>query len=272
MSRGFTRDANPPSSKATSSRRWLVFGGAAVGVLGVLGALTLSSKLGNSAALADTSNSVRAELNPKTLADYVFTTADEVQYFWGQDFERRGSKFTAADVLVHLTDEAATCGSDRRAAGSFYCSPGRAAHFDLEFYRALHTRCPSEANAAEAYVVAHTLAHHVQTTLGLDALVDELAEKRKGTRHAMGVRMDLQADCFAGVWARKSSLAEPLKPENFEVAQRCASEVATQDTPKEPARSESFTHGSIKQRAYWFNQGYRGGRIQDCDTFAPAQP
>jgi uncharacterized protein len=289
MSRGLVRDPDPGSTAPARPGR----GRLRLAAFGTLGALALGAAL-----VASTSGGhlqlgpdaspwlrllgARAEAQPEpvpseTLLTFVEAKATDVQEFWARDFESRNQAFAAAEVIVHPPAQTASCGAEPRAVGTFYCGTAHEAHFDLPLYRALGAHCPADANAAEAYVIAHSLAHHVQSTLKLDAMVSELAKVHKGQGHALGVRMELQADCFAGVWSRRSKAAAPLSIQNIEAAQRCVSEVSLERKDERPAAagdsgSENFSHASARQRAYWFAQGYNSGQIQSCDSFAPAQP
>jgi uncharacterized protein len=157
--------------------------------------------------------------------------------------------------------------------GPFYCPADSHVYLDMAFFDTMTTRLGAPGQFAQAYVVAHEVAHHVQNQLGISDKVD--AMRRKGSEaqaNAMSVRLELQADCFAGVWAKRSQSAQGWRLEqgDVETALNAASQIGD-DTLQRKSRGqvvpESFTHGSSAQRVSWFKRGFEGGSPQSCNTF-----
>jgi predicted metalloprotease len=161
--------------------------------------------------------------------------------------------------------------------GPFYCPLDRKIYVDLDFYRVLKDRFGAPGDFAQAYVVAHEVGHHVQTLLGISDKVQSLKQRSDERQaNAIQVRMELQADCLAGVWASiNDQLSNRLQPGDIEEGLRAAAAIGD-DTLQRRSQGyvvrESFTHGSSEQRVRWFKRGLEAGRTQDCDTFSNSQP
>ncbi|HEX2731978.1 MAG TPA: neutral zinc metallopeptidase [Polyangiaceae bacterium] len=277
MSRGISVDARPNLAEPTARRRWpwLISAALALSAIGLGQLRETRTLLGLSGDQASPDPAARAPNAPpaQQLADSLRERASRVRDYWSSDFGRRGLELASLTMSLHPKDETTRCGADEQNAGSFYCSQDRTLHLDLGTYRSLFQLCPRYAEAAESYIVAHTTAHHVQTSLGLDTRVAEVGKAHKGQQYAMQVRLELQADCFAGVWSRMNK--QPIRPADFDAAQSCAASSIEQARERQDERSpahESLNHGSTRQRLFWFTTGFNSGRIQDCDTFAPPQP
>lgn len=178
-------------------------------------------------------------------------------------------------VLVLFSDRTATggCGVGDLAAGPFYCPADQRVYIDLRFYETLRSRLGAPGDTAQAYVIAHEVGHHVQNLLGIMNKVDGLRSRlSEAQNNALSVRVELQADCFAGIWGFHSQKAKGwFDQADIQEAINAAGAVGDDKLQRQATgvvRPESFTHGSSEQRARWFMQGYRTGDIRQCDTFA----
>ena len=195
----------------------------------------------------------------------------ETEDVWRAEFRSRGSEYVDPHLVLYRGEVASACGEAAAAMGPFYC-PGDARVFlDLSFFDELATRFGAPGEFARAYVTAHEVGHHVQNLLGISAKV-RAAQERADPAHAnaLSVRLELQADCLAGVWANRSATALKLSPEDVDAALRAASAVGD-DRLQRAARGyvtpDSFTHGSSAQRVRWFRRGVEAGGLAACDTF-----
>ncbi len=165
------------------------------------------------------------------------------------------------------------CGLAQSAMGPFYCPSDQRVYIDLDFYRQLRDKFGAGGDFAQAYVIAHEVGHHVQTVLGVSDQVRD-AQQGAGRRGAnqLSVRMELQADCFAGVWANHADTARKIvEPGDIEEALNAASAIGDDKLQQQGQGyvvPESFTHGTSEQRMEWFGRGYQTGDIDQCDTFA----
>jgi predicted metalloprotease len=168
------------------------------------------------------------------------------------------------------------CGEGEAAAGPFYCSQDRIVYLDMTFFDVMTRQLGAPGQFAHAYVVAHEVGHHVQNLLGILGKADAQRDRASDAHgDAISVRLELQADCFAGVWATRSQREQGwrLEPGDIETALHAASQIGD-DTLQKRARGtvvpESFTHGTSAQRVSWFKKGVDSGQIDACDTFAAA--
>ena len=166
------------------------------------------------------------------------------------------------------------CGFAQAATGPFYCPGDQKAYIDLSFYEELDRRFGAPGDFAQGYVLAHEIGHHVQNLLGTERKVRQLQQQRPDAANQLSVRMELQADCYAGIWANRAERAHRImETGDLEEALGAAAAVGD-DTLQRHAQGhvvpESFTHGSAEQRARWFRRGFEGGRLDDCDTFNAA--
>ena len=217
----------------------------------------------DSAALANDPNRAR-----------VASVLGDTEDTWNAIFRDRFGRDYPAPELVLFTDAVqSACGFAQAAVGPFYCPADNKLYIDLEFFRDLHDKFRAPGDFAQAYVIAHEVGHHVQNQLGIAEQVRSL-QARAGERegNALQVRMELQADCFAGIWAATANRNRRLlEPGDVEEGLRAAAAVGDdliQKRSRGYVSPESFTHGSSEQRMRWFRRGLESGDIRVCDTFA----
>lgn len=192
---------------------------------------------------------------------------------WGQVFQEHGATYRQPKLVVYdRATETQGCGVGQSAMGPFYCPGDEKVYVDLAFFRELDQRFNAPGDFARAYVLAHEVGHHVQKLLGIERQAHaQMARGGATGARSASVRLELQADCFAGVWANHAR--QRLEAGDIEEGLRAASAVGD-DTLQEQARGrvvpDSFTHGTSAQRVRWFTQGFEGGDIANCDTFQPA--
>jgi predicted metalloprotease len=192
---------------------------------------------------------------------------------WGAYFQGMGKTYSAPKLHLFTDSVDSACGMASAASGPFYCPGDRKVYIDLSFYQQLATQFGAPGQFAQAYVIAHEVGHHVQNLLGITdkASRQEEAAGRLGGNH-VSVEVELQADCFAGVWAQRANQASQiLEPGDLEQGLTAASSVGD-DTLQKRERGtvvpDSFTHGTSAQRVRWFKRGYDSGKIENCDTFS----
>ncbi len=206
---------------------------------------------------------LQAEEDLKTVAVGSF---NDVQSVWGGRMEG----YTPAKLVLFWDETRSGCGAAGAEMGPFYCPTDQRVYIDLGFYRELASRFGAPGQFAQAYVIAHEVGHHLQHQLGIDAKVRAAQERSPPQRNALSVKMELQADCFAGAWGKSAHARGLLDP--GEVEQGLAAAAAVGDDRIQKATTgqvspESFTHGSAEQRARWFRRGFERGDPADCDTF-----
>jgi uncharacterized protein len=196
----------------------------------------------------------------------------ETEDVWRADFRARGMAYVDPHLVLYRGRVESACGLAQAAMGPFYCPGDQRVFLDLSFFEELSQRFGAPGEFARAYVIAHEVGHHVQNLLGISGRVHEL-EQRTDTRHAnaLSVRLELQADCLAGVWANRSQRALKLEAADIEAALGAASAVGD-DRLQQAARGyvtpDSFTHGSSAQRMRSFRQGFEAGRLEACNSSA----
>ncbi len=191
---------------------------------------------------------------------------NDVQQVWAG----RIQGYEPARLVLFWDETRSGCGAAGAEMGPFYCPADQRVYIDLGFYRELAARFGAPGQFAQAYVVAHEVGHHLQHLMGIDGKVRAAQERRPSQRNALSVRLELQADCFAGAWGRAADERHLLDP--GEVDQGLAAAAAVGDDRIQKATvgrvsPESFTHGSAEQRARWFRRGFERGDPGDCDTF-----
>jgi predicted metalloprotease len=185
----------------------------------------------------------------------------------------RGVPYRRAKLVLFTEDVDTNCGTTSAAVGPFYCPPDEKAYIDLTFYRALRDKLGAPGDFAQAYVLAHEIGHHLQVVFGIS---DEV--RRRSTRaneNALSVKQELQADCFAGIWAHDAEKRNLIEVGDVGEAIGAAGAIGDDRLQKMAGRKvnpETFTHGSSEQRVAWWRKGYTTGRFDACDTFAAESP
>jgi len=205
-------------------------------------------------------------------ADFISVVLADTEDVWSQVFQEMGGTYKKPTLVLFTGAVHSACGLAQAAMGPFYCPGDQKVYIDLAFYDDLKNQLDSPGDFAQAYVVAHEIGHHVQKLLGISDQVHELQRKlSKKQYNKISVRLELQADCFAGVWAnRDNKMRNVLEPGDIEEALNAASHIGD-DRLQKQARGyvtpDSFTHGTSAQRVRWFKQGFSSGDINTCDTF-----
>ncbi|MBV8742708.1 MAG: neutral zinc metallopeptidase [Sinobacteraceae bacterium] len=197
---------------------------------------------------------------------------------WSTALQERGQSYQPTTLVLYRGGDRTACGEGEAAAGPFYCPNDRKVYLDLSFFDLMTQQLGAPGQFAHAYVVAHEVGHHVQNLLGILGRVDERRQRgSEAQANALSVRLELQADCLAGVWATRSQSQQHgwhLDQGDVATALQAASQIGD-DTLQKRSRGvvvpESFTHGTSAQRVSWFKRGVDSGQIDSCDTFAAAQ-
>jgi predicted metalloprotease len=206
------------------------------------------------------------------MAKFVSTVLADTEDVWTQLFKQGGATYVAPKLVLFRGAVRTGCGQGQAAMGPFYCPADQRVYIDLDFYETLKSRLGAPGDFAQAYVIAHEVGHHVQNLLGIADKMEQ-ARSRAGQAegNALSVRMELQADCFAGVWAHHAQTARQiLEQGDVEEAMNAAAKIgddALQKGRGGAVMPESFTHGSSAQRQRWFSTGLKTGSVKACDTF-----
>jgi predicted metalloprotease len=199
-------------------------------------------------------------------AHFVAFVLDDVQRSWELQFQRLGRPYRHAKLVLFTDSTPTGCGYGDAATGPFYCPNDERVYIDLGFYNELEQQLGLRGQFAEAYVIGHEIGHHVQKLLGR---VDSRAAARQGDGGG-SVRTELQADCYAGIWAHSTQQRDLLEKGDIESALRAAAAIGDdrlQSHTSRGVRPETFTHGTSEQRVRWFRRGYEQGTLEACDTF-----
>jgi predicted metalloprotease len=225
---------------------------------------------------AQTQRPVRSSPEEDKLKDFVSVVLADTEDTWRELFKASGRRYEDPKLVLFSGAVQSACGFAQAAVGPFYCPADHKVYIDLGFYRELRERFHAPGEFAEAYVIAHEVGHHVQNLLGISNKV-HAAQQRGSEQHAnaLSVRLELQADCLAGVWAYHADRARHiLEAGDIESGLNAASQIGD-DRMQLRARGyvspDSFTHGSSAQRVRWFKRGLETGGTKACDTFATAQ-
>ena len=192
---------------------------------------------------------------------------------WGSVFRQGGAQYEPPRLVMFRGTTQTACGQGQAAMGPFYCPADRKVYIDLSFYETLKRQLGAPGDFAQAYVVAHEVGHHVQNLMGLTGKVDSMRGRVSEREHnALSVRLELQADCFAGIWAHHNHKSKAiLEAGDVEEAMNAAAAIgddALQRKSQGVVIPDSFTHGSSEQRQRWFYKGLETGSVQACDTFS----
>jgi predicted metalloprotease len=211
------------------------------------------------------------------LPDFVSVVLADTEDTWTEVFRQGGRTYVAPRLVLFSGQVRSACGFGAAAMGPFYCPGDQKVYLDLSFFDELRARFRAPGDFAQAYVIAHEVGHHVQRLLGISEKVQTLREQvGREEANALSVRLELQADCFAGVWAHRANRARQiLESGDIEEGLNAASAIGDDRIQKQTQGyvvPESFTHGSAAQRVRWFRQGLERGEPNQCDTFAAKAP
>jgi predicted metalloprotease len=201
---------------------------------------------------------------------FVSFVLDDAQKTWTTILPAYGEQYRHAKLVLFRNSTPTACGGARSATGPFYCPGDEKVYIDLGFFDELKTRFGAPGEFAQAYVIAHELGHHVQKILGLEDKARRL--QQGGNANAVSVKMELQADCFAGIWANSTESRNIIDQSDVDAGLRAAAAVGDDRLQKMATghvSPETFTHGSSAQRMDWFKRGLASRKIPSCDTFAP---
>ena len=206
-----------------------------------------------------------------TRVEFVDAVVDDIQTTWDQDiFRPAGRTYRDTSVVLFTGRTDSGCGVASAATGPFYCPADGLVYLDLGFFRELDRRFGAPGDFAQAYVLAHEIGHHVQTLLGTNDAVQRESRENPSERNELSVRLELQADCYAGVWAASVYARGVLEPGDVDEGLAAAAAVGDdriQEQTQGRIDPESFTHGTSEQRATWFRTGFESGDPDACDTF-----
>lgn len=270
------RSSNVEDKRGVGGRMGMGLGGSAVLlVLSLLFGRNLFNDVGVQPGVTATrgggglsaADSAREE--PQVL--FVSHVLDDVQQTWARVLPKYGANYHDAKLVLFRGATDTGCGTGQSAMGPFYCPVDEKVYIDLDFYNELQTKFGAKGDFAQAYVIAHELGHHVQHLLGTDAQVRRAEQGDPASANQMSVRLELQADCYAGVWGKSTEERKILDPGDIDEGLNAAASVGDDRILSRAGRSvntDSFTHGSSVQRASWFRKGYESGDPRACDTFS----
>jgi len=205
---------------------------------------------------------------------FVATVLADTETTWHDIFAAAGKSYEDATLVIFDGGTESACGYAETASGPFYCPNDRKVYVDLAFYRELQDRFQAPGDFAEAYVIAHEIGHHVQNLIGTLPKVDaQRQQSSEGESNKLSVRIELQADCYAGIWAHDEEKRGFLEVGDIDEALNAAAQVgddAIQQRTQGRVVPESFNHGTSEQRSRWFKRGYNSGTLDACDTFSPS--
>lgn len=262
--------------------RFLGFKGTALLILGVLGYGLVTGNLGNMLSVLGlqignpasmTEQPLRETPEEKELVAFVSTVLADTEETWTTIFAQIGKTYQEPRLVLFRQAVRSACGMGQSAMGPFYCPSDQQVYIDLAFYDQLKNQFNAPGDFAQAYVIAHEVGHHVQTLLGVSKKVHDMRARASGSEaNQLSVRQELQADCYAGIWANHANNArQMLEDGDIEEGLTAASAIGDDTLQKQSqgyVRPDSFTHGSAAQRVKWFKVGFSSGKIESCDTFA----
>lgn len=205
-------------------------------------------------------------------AAFVSTVLASTEDVWAQIFRQGGAQYRDPKLVLYRGATPTACGTGQSAMGPFYCPGDQKVYLDMDFFDTMSRQLGAPGEFARAYVVAHEVGHHVQNLLGVTGKVDSMRGRISETQqNQLSVRLELQADCYAGIWAHHSQQAKNwLDQGDIESAVNAAEQIGDDTLQRQQTgtvRPDAFTHGSSAQRVRWFTQGLKTGSVQACDTF-----
>ena len=278
------RESDNVEDRRDDSGGGFSIGGGSLGVGGVVVALVASYFLGiNPSTLLNllgngqqgqTTHQAPAHRPPADdrMAKFVATVLADTEDTWTELFRQRGSAYVRPKLVLFSGRTPTACGTGQSATGPFYCPGDQKIYIDLSFYRLMQQRFHVAGEFAQAYVIAHEVGHHVQNLMGISGKVDNARRRMSEAQaNALSVRLELQADCFAGVWAFHANQARSiLETGDVETALNAATAIgddALQRQAQGYVVPDSFTHGTSEQRVRWFKRGIGSGQLKACNTF-----
>ena len=210
------------------------------------------------------------------MASFVSTVLADTEDVWKQQFSQMGGSYRDPKLVLFRGATPTACGTGQTAMGPFYCPGDQKVYIDLAFYDTLRTQLGAPGDFAQAYVIAHEVGHHVQNLMGITDKVDQARQRMSEAQaNALSVRLELQADCFAGVWGyHAQQMRQILEQGDIEEALNAAGRIGDDVLQRQSTgtvRPESFTHGSSAQRVNWFKRGMQSGDLKQCNTFETRQ-
>jgi predicted metalloprotease len=211
--------------------------------------------------------------NESEMEQFVRVVLADTEDVWRSEFRKMGKTYQDPKLVLFNGQVRSACGFASAATGPFYCPADQKVYLDTSFFRELQTKFRASGDFAQAYVIAHEIGHHVQNLLGTSDKVDRAQSqaRNKAEANQYSVALELQADCYAGIYARSVAQKGILEAGDVEEALRAASAVGDDNIQKQTQGyvvPDSFTHGSSQQRSSWFNRGYQSGDVKQCNTFA----
>lgn len=210
------------------------------------------------------------------MGQFVSKILGSTEDVWGEIFRQSNSQYRPPTLVLYDGQVSSACGMGQSAMGPFYCSGDEKLYLDFAFFRDLQTRFSAPGDFAQAYVIAHEVGHHVQKLTGILQKLDTARGQGSQTEsNATSVRMELQADCYAGVWGYHAGTMNQLDDGDIAEALNAATAIGDDRLQKQTegrVTPDSFTHGSSEQRVHWFKRGMDSGRPKDCDTFSTGSP
>jgi len=208
---------------------------------------------------------------PDAAKDFVRATLGDTEDVWQAVFKTLGAQYQPPGLVLFHGSTRSACGGAQSAVGPHYCSADRKLYLDTSFFAELSRRFGAPGDFAQAYVIAHEIGHHVQNLLGVSERVSSTRQRvSRGEGNALSVRLELQADCYAGVWGHYAAQHDLLQPGDAEEGLRAAAAIGDDRLQRQSQGRvvpESFTHGSSEQRVSWLKRGLESGQIESCDTF-----
>lgn len=246
-----------------------LIGGAVLGInpLTLLGILT-----GGQGPAPQTQNAPAPPANDR-MAQFVSTVLADTEDVWKQQFSQGGANYVEPKLVLFRGAVRTACGAGQAAMGPFYCPADQKVYIDLSFYETLKSRLGAPGDFAQAYVIAHEVGHHVQHQLGITDQVERArASGNRAQANDMSVRLELQADCFAGLWGHHAqNQRQLLEQGDVEEAMNAAAKIGDDALQQAAGRAvvpDNFTHGTSEQRQRWFMTGLKTGTVKSCDTFS----
>lgn len=261
--------------------RLLGFKGTAILLIGVVLLATFTGNLPallslfgipDSAPTVSSSEPLQETAEEKERVDFVSVILADTEETWSAIFSENGQRYSPPKLVLFRGVVNSACGTAQSAMGPFYCPADQRVYIDLSFYDQLQNQLNAPGDFAQAYVIAHEVGHHIQTLLGISQQVNAARNSISQVEwNKLSVKQELQADCFAGIWAHHANKARQLlEVGDLEEGLKAASAIGDDTLQKQATgvvRPDSFTHGSSAQRVSWFKTGYENGHVEACDTF-----